>query len=142
MLLSIEGGMGFFFIIMMTEAVPWITFTQAAKRIRRSRATVFRLVEAGLLQRVYEGLRAKGITLESIAAYESSISYLNNREKGLVDRLPRTAQDRSPLYFAVVTGRYPARGAALGRCTGTRHASAVEFAGAGRGPSGDSRRGA
>lgn len=141
MLLSIEGGMGFFFIIMMTEAVPWITFEQAAKRIRRSRATVFRLVEAGLLQRVYEGLRAKGITLESIAAYESSISYLNDREKGVVDRLPRTAQDRSPLYFAVITGRYPTRGASAARCAGSRHAGAAEFAGAGRGPSGGAGRG-
>lgn len=101
------------------DRAPWMTFKEAAFRLQISRRTLSRLVDAGILVRVFGGgLLAKGVTIESVGHYEAAIEYKNQRERGLVPSLPWSTKDQSPLNHVLVTGRYPRDaedGAARGR---------------------------
>ena len=85
----------------------WMSFPDACKRIGCCRLTLWRLCLAGILVRVFQGLRTKGVTVESVAHYETGLEYRQLRERGRVPTLPWAAKDQSPLHHLLVTGKYP-----------------------------------
>lgn len=90
------------------DQVPWLSFKDASQRLNVSRRTLDRLVDFGILVRVFSSIRAKGLTIESVANYEAGIQYKNQRERGLAETLPWSSKDQSPLHHVLVTGQYPA----------------------------------
>lgn len=107
------------------EREPWVSFKDACYRLNISRRTIDRLVDAGILIRVYDSIRAKGLTIDSVANYEVGISYKNQRDRGLTESLPWSSKDQSPLHYALVTGRYPCAASGRGPQEGSSHSSAV-----------------
>lgn len=91
------------------EREPWVSFKDACYRLNISRRTIDRLVDAGILIRVYDSIRAKGLTIDSVANYEVGIAYKNQRDRGLTETLSWSSKDQSPLHHALVTGHYRSR---------------------------------
>ncbi len=79
----------------------------AGRRLGCSRQTIWRLCLPGILVRVFNGRKTEGVTIESVARYETGLHYQDMRERGTVPRLPWAAKDESPLMHLLVTGKYP-----------------------------------
>lgn len=86
---------------------PWMRTKDAAQRLGCTRQTIWRLCQSGILRRVFEGVKTKGVTIESVAQYEAGLQYRDLREQGKVPTLPWAAKDQSPLHHLLVTGKYP-----------------------------------
>lgn len=73
----------------MKASEPWITVKQAAERLGLSWRVIYRLLDQGVLRRVWLTLpnpnKAKsrgrvGVAMESLSQYEQSLRIVNERE--------------------------------------------------------------